>query len=107
QPTGGRYFRGNANQPMDKSGGDKGQGQSDQKAPEIAGKRQLDELQKQFKEESPSREGRKSGDDRAQQLQKYQQNLEQNNAQQPFNEYYVQPNPPANGTMPPISATES
>ena len=54
---GGRYFRGDIAMAAGSSGGGKqGQGQADQKAPDIAGKQQLDELQQKFQQESDGRE---------------------------------------------------
>ncbi len=80
---GGRYFRG-GQQPQEKDGGYLVPGKSGAKAPEIADKKQLDDLQQKFQEEQSGREGRLSdGGDRAQQLQRYQQNLDMNNAQLP------------------------
>ncbi|HZN34589.1 MAG TPA: hypothetical protein VFB80_12260, partial [Pirellulaceae bacterium] len=105
QPEGkgsGRYFRGN-NQPMDESGGGKqGQGQADQKAPDIADKKELDQLQQKLQQEVEGREQtRRSSGDRAQQLQRYQQNLDfQNNAQQPLNNYALPMQPQAGGATP-------
>lgn len=98
----GRYFRGIANQPNDQSGGgQQGQGQSadgGRKAPEIAAKKELDELQQKFQQEADGREtGRRLSGDRAQQLQRYQQNLEQNDRQAQSQYNYATPNLPAGG----------
>jgi hypothetical protein len=77
---GGRYFRG-GRQPADEKDGQANQPQSGQKAPEIANKKQLDALQQKFEDEAGAREGRRDGGERAQQLRRYQENLEMQNAQ--------------------------
>jgi hypothetical protein len=76
----GRYFRG-GKQPADEKDGQANQPQSGQKAPEIANKKQLDALQQKFEDEAGAREGRRDGGERAQQLRRYQENLEMQNAQ--------------------------
>jgi hypothetical protein len=76
---GGRFFRGG--KPGADDSPQQGQAQVDgeQKAPQLAAKEHLDELQKKLGDQDREVDGRKSGE-QAQNLQRYQQQLEQQGA---------------------------
>jgi hypothetical protein len=79
KPTDSRYLRGGSRQQLDNQTQPLGDKFNDANLPEIAAKKELDQLQRRLADEPANDESRRrAGGEQIEQLQKYQENLRQN-----------------------------